>query len=190
MPFDTQTIYPGIIIRMKNQQESVLFPTLVNQALQQIASVPTGNRLLTNISNLVARQKFGYTVCIMRANMTYDPGCVTKWIGTNVAYRGDELAAMDRTKGSVTAIKFNANMMSTPDGARPSWVGLAHELIHAYYNLKGKGLPTGTLMNVNGQVAQEELATVGIGPGPQRSINENLIRGEAGLPLRTTYGGK
>lgn len=190
MPFDTQTNYPGIIIRMKNQQESVMFPTLVNQALQNIAATPAGLAILTGISNLVGRQKFGYTVCIMRVNMTYDPGCVTGWVGTNVAVRGSELDALDRTKGSITAIKYNANMISSPDGARPSWVGLAHELIHAYYNLKGKGLPSGKLMNVHGMVEQEELATVGIGPGPQRSKNENLIRAQAGLPPRTTYGGK
>ena len=81
-------------------------------------------------------------------------------------------------------------MISTPDGNRPSWVGLAHELIHAYYNLKGKGLGSGKLQNVNGLVEKEELATVGIGPGPQRSITENKIRDEHGLLPRTTYGGK
>lgn len=189
MAHDTPTAYPGIIIRMKNATDSVFFPSIVQSSLQQIAALPTGSKLLNNISARVAAAKFGYTVCIMRADMLYDPGCVTKWVGTNVAIRGDEAAATTAGQSSVTAIKFNANMIETPDGRRPSWVGLAHELIHAYYNLKGKGKSAGTIMNVNGPVEQEEMATVGLGPGPHRSITENIIRGEAGLPLRTTYGG-
>lgn len=189
MPSDTKTIHPGIIIRMKQATDSVMFPTLVNQALSQIASLPSGRKLLTGISSRVGQSKFGYTVCIMRADMTYDSGCVTKWQGTNVAIRGDELAATATGQGSVTAIKYNANMINSPDGNRPSWVGLAHELIHAYYNLKGKGFPSGTIMNVKGMVEREEMATVGLGAGPHRSITENKIRQEANLPLRVTYGG-
>ena len=186
---DTPTNYPGIIIRMKQASDSVMFPVLVQLSLQEIATLATGRKLLTGLSNRVGNAKFGYTVCIMRADMTYDSGCVTKWKGTNVATRGNELDATTRGKSSITAIKYNANMIDTPDGKRPSWVGLAHELIHAYYNLKGKGLPGGTIMNVNGMVEREEMATVGLGPGPHRSITENQLRQEANLPLRTTYGG-
>ena len=120
--------------------------------------------------------------------MHYDPGCVTKWVGTNVARRADEIAATTGV-GSVTAIKYNPNMIDTPDGSRPAWIALAHELIHAYYNIKGKGLPSGMVMNVNGMVEKEEMATVGLGPGPHRSITENLIRTQANLTLRRTYGG-
>ena len=190
MPFDTQTDYPGIIIRMQQESDSVLFPTLVKTALAQIASVPTGQKLLRGISDLAGKAKFGYTVCIMRADMTYDPGCATKWVGTNVARRADEMKATTPGESSITAIKYNANMIMTPDGNRPSWVGLAHELIHAYYNLKGKGLTSGVIMNVKGPVEREEMATVGLGPGPHRSITENKIRAEARLNPRVTYGGK
>jgi len=190
MPHDTPTTYPGIIIRMNSAAESVMFPSLVKLALIEIAATATGLKLLNGISARVGSAKFGYTVCIKRADMTYDPGCVTKWMGTNVAVRGSELDAVTRGSSSVTAIKYNANMIDTPDGKRPSWIGLAHELIHAYYNLKGKGLGSGTIMNVNGMVEQEEMATVGLGPGPHRSITENQIRLEANIPLRVTYGGK
>lgn len=158
-----------------------------------MAKTATGLKLLTGISNMVHKAQFGYTVCIQRVDMTYDAACITKWVGTNVARRGGRDAEKSATtpgSSAVTAIKYNANMIDTPDGKRPSWIGLAHELIHAYYNLKGKGFPAGqTQMNVNGQVEQEEMATVGLGPGPHRSITENKIRGEANIPLRVTYGG-
>ncbi len=189
MPHDTPTRFPGIIIRMNSATDSVMFPTLVQQALDEINRYATGRKLLAGISSRVGSAKFGYTVCIMRADMTYDPGCVTKWVGTNVAKRGNETSATTPGQSSVTSIKYNANMILTPDGRRPSWVGLAHELIHAYYNLKGKGRPGGQAMNVNGMVEIEELATVGLGAGPHRSITENKIRLEARLPQRTTYGG-
>jgi hypothetical protein len=189
MPFDTASRYPGILIRMKNQTDSVLFPTLVNDALAKIASTPTGLKLLQGISQRVGQAKFGYTVCIQRADMTYNSGCATKWVGTNKAVRGNEINAITPGLGSISAITYNANMIGTPDGNRPPWIGLAHELIHAYYNLKGKGLGSGTIVNINGAVEREEMATVGLGPGPHRSITENKIRAEHNLPLRTTYGG-
>ncbi len=104
---------------MQSQTDSVMFPTLVKDALRKISHTPAGKNLLTGITQLAGHKKFGYTVCIMRADMTYDPGCATGWRGTNVAIRGDENAA---THGghSVTAIKYNANMIQCPDGARPS----------------------------------------------------------------------
>lgn len=204
MPFDTPTNYAGVIIRMNNQNDSVMFPTLVTQALAQIAMYPSGQKMLNGIVALKGKAKFGYTVCIMRADMTYDPcfkvniekiagneSYKVGWKGTNTAIRGGqnaEISAVTRGVGAVTAIKYNPNMIDTPDGKRPSWIALAHELIHAYYNLKGKGLPSGKVMNVFGMVEQEELATVGLG-GLGRSITENKIRDEAGLPTRTTYGG-
>lgn len=176
---------------MKQASDSVVFPTLVNGALATIERTPTGLALLQGISDLIDKQKFGYTVCIMRADMTYDKGCAAGWRGTNVAKRSHEKNAVTEGAGSVTAITFNANMINTPDGARPSWIGLAHELIHAYYNLRGEGCPSGmTKHNVNGLVEVEEMATVGLGSGPHRPITENMIRAEHNLPIRKTYGGK
>ena len=128
MPFDTPSNYPGIVIRMKNQGDSVMFPILVNQALTKIASRNTGKKLLQGISSRIVQAKFGFTVCIQRADMTYNAGCETRWVGTNEAKRADEISAITPGKGSVTTIKYNPNMINTPDGKRPSWIGLAHEL--------------------------------------------------------------
>jgi hypothetical protein len=177
MPVDHQTQYQGIIIRLRDASESVHFPAIVDEALRMIASKPVGKQLLENIAGLSGRAKFGYTVCISRpSDMRIING---NWCMANRAVRGDEAKAMKADEGSVTAIYFNANIISTPDGDRPTFIGLAHELIHAYYNLKGEAL----------RGPNEELATVGIGTGPQRTINENAIRAEHGLPLRSKYTG-
>jgi hypothetical protein len=177
MPVDIQTGYNGIIIRLRNENESIMFPSLVKEALQKIASRPMGHKLLNNIAALSGRAKFGYTVCIRRpANMSIVNG---NYCRANLAVRANEADAKDRNSGTVTVIDFNANITLTPDGPRPTFIGLAHELIHAYYNLKGKG--------INGP--NEEYATVGIAPGPKRSITENGIRAEHNVPLRETYVG-
>ena len=177
MPVDINTPYRGIIIRMRSENESAMFPAIVNDALQKIASKPVGNKLLNGIVNYQGRSRFGYTVCIRRpANMTMANGT---WCGTNKAVRANEIDAKDSNTGSVTVIDFNANIMNTPDGNRPAFIGLAHELIHAYYNLKGKAFPG----------AEEELATVGISKVKNRSITENAIRAEHGIELRKAYSG-
>ena len=101
------------------------------------------------------------------------------WCGTNVAKRANELEAMQEKVGTITVIDFNANIITTPDGPRPAFIGLAHELIHAYYNLRGQAI----------RGKSEEFATVGLGDGKQRDITENAIREEHGLPLREMYSG-
>jgi hypothetical protein len=177
MPVDITTPYRGIIIRMRSENESAMFPAIVKDALRKIASKPVGNKLLNGIVNYQSRSRFGYTVCIRRpANMTIANGT---WCGTNKAVRASEIDAKDSKIGSVTVIDFNANIMNTPDGSRPAFIGLAHELIHAYYNLKGKAFLG----------AEEELATVGISKVKNRSITENAIREEHGIKLREAYSG-
>ena len=37
-----------------------------------------------------------------------------------------------------SAIKWNPQQTVTPDGKRPPFIGLAHEMIHARHNLKGE----------------------------------------------------
>ena len=83
--------------------------------------------------------------------------------------------------GCVSAITWNANVIVTPDGARPSFIGLAHELIHAYYSLLGEGITN---------TKAEEYSTVGLASHlSTREFTENAIRAEHGLPIRMTYIG-
>ncbi|BBH21385.1 hypothetical protein Back11_27300 [Paenibacillus baekrokdamisoli] len=92
---------------------------------------------------------------------------------------------------------------------RPSYVGLAHELIHAdramrgaQYEYKEMGTysyqiktKTGSFLGMNyteiwrkrQTMPKEELATTGLNYVRKGDITENAIRAEHGLPLRGAY---
>lgn len=182
MPVDTPTRWDGIIIRLRSATESSMFPGLVTESLNMIYSKPVGKALLDQIAAEAAKKKYGYTICIMRPKdlsiEDKDDGKGPQWSGGSVAKRDNELTASNGT-GSVTALTWNANSLSTPGGPRPPFIGLAHELIHALYSLKGQGF-TATM--------EEELRTVGLPPYVDaREITENKIRAEHQIPLRTAY---
>ncbi|HEX4949460.1 MAG TPA: M91 family zinc metallopeptidase [Blastocatellia bacterium] len=182
MAVDTPTRWDGIIIRLRSASESAMFPGLVAEALNTIYSKPVGKKLLDQIAAQGAKKKFGYTICIMRpANLSLEDkndGKGPQWSGGSIAKRENEVNASNGT-GSVTALTWNPNSMSTPGGPRPPFIGLAHELIHALYSLKGEGY-TATM--------EEELRTVGLEPYVDaREITENKIRAEHNIPLRTSY---
>jgi hypothetical protein len=66
----------------------------------------------------------------------------------------------------------------------PTWVALAHELIHAFHFVSGDSEfePTAPLPWL-----REEARTVGLGPYRNARISENALRAEAGLPRRNSY---
>jgi hypothetical protein len=73
---------------------------------------------------------------------------------------------------------------------RPVWLGLAHELIHAYHNMFGLQLDN----NEGDESAQVMLTTVlgeymcvGLGPWANAWLSGNRIRDEAGLQQRYMY---
>lgn len=184
MPHDTQTDYDGIIIRLRNPNESVHFPQLVKDALKTIDSKPVGKELLSEIVKLSGKKQFGYTVCIMRpADLSFadkNDGRGAQWSSGSIAVRIREDKACNGT-GTVTQVIWNANIIETPDGSRPSFIALAHEMIHALYNLKGEAFKN---------TSDEEYRTVGLPPvANARAITENKIRDEHNVPLRAAYSG-
>lgn len=172
------TGYAGIKVRIDTDQ-SPMYVAMVKEALNKIYSKPVGKLLIDNIvANGVAQ--FGYKVCIQRPNMEVVDVNGMKFMGAgNLAVRGHELNACNGT-GTVTAIKYNQNTILTPDGSRPNFIGLAHEMVHALHNLLGTALNDTT---------QEEHWTVGIGNFVGTAICENTIRAEHGVPLRLAYSG-
>lgn len=182
MPVDMQTRWDGIIVRLRTATESAMFPGIVSENLNMIYSKPVGQALLDQIAAQAAKKKFGYTICIMRpANLAIidkNDGSGPQWSGGSIAKRMDEANSCNGA-GSVTALTWNPNSMSTPGGARPPFIGLAHELIHALYSLKGEGYIA---------TMDEELRTVGLVPHVDaREITENKIRAEHSVSLRTAY---
>jgi hypothetical protein len=72
-------------------------------------------------------------------------------------------------------------------GGRPAYVGLFHELVHAYYFSKGKNLGLCDSSNVAAGGRHFELMAVGMAPFDQRRFSENKMRALCGVPLRTVY---
>lgn len=172
------TRFNGIIVKV-DPAKSPTFAFLVEEALNTIYSKPVGRRM---IDDIVAKGKsqFGYKVCIMRPLMVAGPNEKTgkkDWKGGSRAVRVSEENACNET-GTVTMIEWNPNVIANPDGARPSFIGLAHELVHALHNLLGEALK---------ETREEEEMTVGLNAWLTYPPNENLIRQEHHVPHRAKY---
>ncbi|MCA9211432.1 MAG: hypothetical protein KDB27_00070, partial [Planctomycetales bacterium] len=66
----------------------------------------------------------------------------------------------------------------------PTWVVLAHELIHAWHTLSGTNHRETVQVVDQGTVAREEMYTTGLGAYADTRISENAIRRAARLPER------
>ncbi|MBV4481179.1 M91 family zinc metallopeptidase [Pseudomonas khavaziana] len=196
---DTATSWNGILIRTKDD-DSLTFVHAVNRALEVIASRPIGKRLLESITasggERGAEAKFGYKICIQPADSTKTSWLFferRRYLGTNVTRAASEENASLLNKGSVSSIKWNPVQVSTPDGDRPPFVGLAHELLHAYRNLYGESKLTHESiagMSRAGHYKQiDEYEVVGIMGYEDLPLTENKIRSEHNIPLRQFYSG-
>ncbi|MEZ5670661.1 MAG: M91 family zinc metallopeptidase [Alphaproteobacteria bacterium] len=170
------TGFEHIKVRVDTDQ-SPMFPTMVKEALTTIYSKPVGKSLLDKIK-AEGQAKFGYKVCIMRPDMTVqEVKGVTMIGGGNLAKRGNEDDACNGN-GCVSMVKYNHNTINTPDGVRPNFIGLAHELVHAWHNLNGVAKT---------ERMDEEHFTVGLNGYANVAICENSIRAEHNVPLRAFY---
>lgn len=174
--------FPGIIIR-NDSSKNPTFVLTVTEQLNKIASKPIGRLLLTEIANKMIAMPHGWKVVIIRAANTVDitnPEIGKRWHAGNVTLGTDMSKAYTGGTGTTSAIKYNPNVYVTPDGTRPPYIGLAHELIHAHHNLYG------TSMN---NKHEDEYRVVGMGDYEGEPITENKIRGEHDLEGRTSYLG-
>lgn len=171
---------PGIIIR-NDSELNPYFALTVQEQLTLIQSKPVGRQLFNNIAAEIGKKKFGYTVCIMRASsqivMSNEPA--KRWCAGNVTKGAAMNSAKDGT-GTVSAIYYNPNVYITPDGKRPPYIGLAHELIHAMHNLKGTSKTT---------THDDEYMVVGFGSNSDLPVTENAIRAEHNVEARASYAG-
>src|SRR6202022_3470050 len=65
-------------------------------------------------------------------------GGTRKYHGTNLTCAASEEYASTPRRGSVSAVTWNPQKKWTPDGKRPEFIGLVHELEHARRNLYGE----------------------------------------------------
>jgi len=171
--------YPGI--RIDDPGGASTFAATCKDSLDRIISQPLGLRLLTEISGRYPGVRFeGWAgiIKIYRAERRIEEG------GSKAA-PVSEAAAKDGT-GSASGVAWNSNIWVIPDqGQRPPFIGLAHELIHAWHNAYG----------IKKQdYDDEENFTVGLKqymmPNPiavPASITENMIRLEHGVSIRHKY---
>lgn len=185
---DTPTAWPGIIIRTKDG-DSKLFVDLVLEALDKINSKPVGRSLLANIVAEIGKVKWGYTVCIMpKPSIKRSLGPLIRWRvyeGGSVTKAASDQNAADGV-GAVSSIKWDPKNTDTPDGSRPPFIGLAHELIHCMYNLQG----TSHLLSGEDGKVLDEMRVTGLRGYEKEPISENRIRGEHGIRYRSSYEGK
>ncbi|BFG80384.1 hypothetical protein PTKU46_84180 [Paraburkholderia terrae] len=92
-------------------------------------------------------------------------------------------AGATRGIGGHTRVRWNASNLTSAGTARPPFIGLGHELIHALHNMRGNqpGAENGTT------TALYEYLCVGLGPYAAFPNTENALRAGAGVALRPYY---
>jgi len=166
--------FPGI--RISDQDGASSFAPSRREALDKIVSQPLGRRLLLEISqNAPAFDQWGGSIKIYRAELPIDKG------GSKAA-PVSEANAKAAGIGSASGVSWNSNVYVVPgQGPRPPFIGLSHELIHAWHNALG---------TKKADYDDEEAFTVGLGPymlPVPNGITENMIRLEHGIPIRHKY---
>jgi hypothetical protein len=73
--------------------------------------------------------------------------------------------------GSNVLVQFNEAVTDPFIDERPSAIGLAHELIHAYYSAKG-------LQPSSPDRLLDDLICIGLGPWFNEPVTDNKMRGE------------
>lgn len=184
----TQTGYTGIVVQT-NDTDSKKFVGLVKAALDKINSKPVGKALLDGIAAETAKDRFGYLVCIKPNPSTKQSfGPLIRWRTYekgSVTVSANDQSASDGT-GVTSMIKWDPQNCETPDGARPPYIALAHELIHCYWNLRGESHVIGG----EDEKKIDEMRVVGLRGYEQLPICENRIRKEHGIAYRSSYFGR
>jgi hypothetical protein len=92
--------------------------------------------------------------------------------------------------GSSALVLFDPDVAAGPDGDRPSWIALGHELVHAYHYVTGTcARPLAGSTDADSGLSEEEMQTIGTRGYQRQKPSENWLRDGAGLPDRTRYSG-
>ncbi len=193
---EVESIFPGL--KIENSYGGP-FVTGVQQDLNLIAAKSTGGNLLSIISKRF--QGVGTKTSADKKVVIHLGNCNLTSQGSEgagIEERGADMAGSNFTMpgtGRGSRVEYNPQgeaEYTTMVGIRtPSYVALAHELIHALHVISGDvkkvyDWGNGTALSSSGALI-EEARTVGLGRFLNTSISENAIRRENKLPLRTYY---
>jgi hypothetical protein len=207
--------YPGIYIAHDLYRGAFWVPDeftgAISDALDKIASKPVGANLLRALSQAyTAKGKstvIQYTKVFSSAAPVPDKTNETRAKIQPTLLRTERLdsgALLSRPElvtiqagpiwvpggGMSTVVLFKHDDLGPPGRHRPPFVGLAHELVHAYHYTMGACYrnPTGGLQDQgNTGLMEEEMRTVGLGHYANETPSENAIRTEHSITLRTSY---
>lgn len=178
----------GNVASIRIEEFGVGFAATATEALDRLWAGETGRRLLEGIRDSgAATSKFTDNGIILikhpqtKDTITGAMRPMTADEGGNRAVPVNEVLAKGGA-GCASAVFFNPAVLVVPgQGARPPFIGLGHELIHALHNAMG---------TKKGTVELEEHFTVGLGqwamPDPTL-ITENRLRLDYNLPIRHRY---
>jgi hypothetical protein len=175
--------YPHIVIQYDEAADPT-FGLVATEALKLIDSKNIGHRMLTEIQAAPIMSQKNYKVCIMKLKASGPGGQLDGSSKTVVCSYKDAWFQNEANNvpgvGTPSAVKWISAQWTTPDGNRPPFIGLAHELVHAWNNALGTCCKDD---------AQNEKTVVGLLPTNNNPITENAIRVEHGLQMRTSYSG-
>jgi hypothetical protein len=167
----TSTGHGCILVFGDTGTDSAAAPVVI-QALEAIWKTPSGLELIKGITNsrVAVGKEGGYKVKI------YTPATVGQ---LRLSFFGNCCKPARTDIPSRSAVMWDPNSTSTPQGERPAFIGLAHELIHAYHFANG--------VAKQDYDAEEDFA-IGLIPYATNNITENKIRAENNLPPRASRG--
>jgi hypothetical protein len=117
-----------------------------------------------------------------------NPALVVTW--TPGVYRVGETRDYIPGAGTGAVCSWNATFPGYEGNIRPTFVALAHELVHAHHYTHGSCYRAVTGLAQDGEnhgLMEEEMRTVGFGRYANEALSENSIREEHGEPRRTNY---
>jgi hypothetical protein len=132
--------YPHIVIKYDDTVDPT-FGLTATDALKVIDAGPIGSRMLADIQNAPINVIGGYKVCIMRYKGTGAGGDNDGSSKTDPCAHANSVFQSEDNGvpgvGSASVVRWISTQWSTPDGQRPPYIGLAHELVHAWNNALG-----------------------------------------------------
>jgi hypothetical protein len=203
--------YPPIFISTDVLMEKVEVPGTwrgkVDTILGELNSDPRGKTLMESLSAACQSQRqkvviaYGKNQCApVRVDVLMDNHQrlrpkLSEWMSNNSIVQTGIDKSGTKPKfiggaGSSALVLFDPDVAAGPDGDRPSWVALGHELIHAYHYVTGTcARPLTGSTNTDSGLSEEEMQTIGTGGYKGQIPSENWLRESAGSPERTKYSG-